>query len=136
MTGRTIRQFEVMKSSCCFTGAGVMAPKGTSRSLGTLMDILLSFSLDPLKMKIFSTPPEIFTAGFAEFLEFDFLEPALQRGHVFYDLGQALLFHHPRDPGHGAEDGSGDPRTDSRRVHAAFGTGKVHGADPGDAVGI
>jgi hypothetical protein len=35
-----------MKSSCCLTGAGVIAPKGTSLSLGTLMAItfLLSFS--------------------------------------------------------------------------------------------
>jgi hypothetical protein len=42
ITGRTIRQFDVMKSSCCLTGAGVMAPKGTARSSGTLIDPYIS----------------------------------------------------------------------------------------------
>src|SRR5512143_810857 len=108
MTGRTIRQFEVMKSSCCFTGAGVMAPKGTSRSLGTLMDIPFSFPLVLAKARMNLTPPEIFTALLAEFLEFDFFVPPFQGGHVFDNLRQALFLHHARNPGHGPEDRSRD----------------------------
>ena len=42
MTGRTIRQFDVMKSSCCLIGAGVIGAEYacTFNALGTEVDLV------------------------------------------------------------------------------------------------
>src|SRR4030042_2933064 len=133
MTGRTIRQFEVMKSSCCPTGAGVIAPKGTSRSLGTFIGINFSFlpfllhfdfsfcilhSAFRIPHSGFLASPEILAAGLAEFLEFYLVIPTFQRGDIADKLGQFLLLDHAGHPGHGSEDRSSDARPDAGRVYA------------------
>src|SRR5271157_2920251 len=100
MTGRTILKLEVMNNSCWSTGAGVTAPKGTSRSLGTFItDITFSFSFLRLNPYL-SAAPEICGPSLTKFLDFHFIVSTIQSCHVRDNLCQTVFLHHAGHLGH------------------------------------